>query len=136
MAKISSPCYHAPYTTLFAVMFAMYIISGLTGFVWLNSIAVLCNLVMGLALTSLCTWAYVKYSGGVQRNWNSDWSDCWNTMGTGWYLSFGFSVTNLILVAPTPPPVPHSPTLTPNISTPTFLYMENGKGCFLFCLDA
>ncbi|XP_023474981.1 atlastin-2 isoform X2 [Equus asinus] len=49
--------------TLFAVMFAMYIISGLTGFIGLNSIAVLCNLVMGLALTSLCTWAYVKYSG-------------------------------------------------------------------------
>nr|XP_044993415.1 atlastin-2 isoform X1 [Jaculus jaculus] len=49
--------------TLFAVMFAMYIISGLTGFIGLNSIAILCNLVMGLALTSLCTWAYVKYSG-------------------------------------------------------------------------
>ncbi|XP_055966477.1 atlastin-2 isoform X1 [Sorex fumeus] len=49
--------------TLFAVMFAMYVVSGLTGFVGLNSIAVLCNLVMGLALTSLCTWAYVKYSG-------------------------------------------------------------------------
>lgn len=49
--------------TLFAVMFAMYIISGLTGFIGLNSLAVLCNLVMGLALTSLCTWAYVKYSG-------------------------------------------------------------------------
>uniref|UniRef100_A0A8C0MI10 Atlastin GTPase 2 n=1 Tax=Canis lupus familiaris TaxID=9615 RepID=A0A8C0MI10_CANLF len=49
--------------TLFAVMFAMYIISGLTGFIGLNSIAVLCNLIMGLALTSLCTWAYVKYSG-------------------------------------------------------------------------
>ncbi|XP_036352460.2 atlastin-2 isoform X4 [Ochotona princeps] len=49
--------------TLFAVMFAMYIVSGLTGFIGLNSIAVLCNLVMGLALTSLCTWAYVKYSG-------------------------------------------------------------------------
>ncbi|XP_036290955.1 atlastin-2 isoform X8 [Pipistrellus kuhlii] len=49
--------------TLFAVMFAMYIISGLTGFIGLNSIAVLCNLGMGLALTSLCTWAYVKYSG-------------------------------------------------------------------------
>ncbi|XP_056650229.1 atlastin-2 isoform X2 [Monodelphis domestica] len=49
--------------TLFAVMFAMYIISGLTGFIGLNSIAVLCNLIMGLALISLCTWAYVKYSG-------------------------------------------------------------------------
>nr|BAH14550.1 unnamed protein product [Homo sapiens] len=44
-------------------MFAMYIISGLTGFIGLNSIAVLCNLVMGLALIFLCTWAYVKYSG-------------------------------------------------------------------------
>ncbi|XP_028580827.2 atlastin-2 isoform X3 [Podarcis muralis] len=49
--------------TLFAVMFAMYIISGLTGFLGMNSIATLCNLVMGVALISLCTWAYVKYSG-------------------------------------------------------------------------
>ncbi|XP_030045237.1 atlastin-2-like [Microcaecilia unicolor] len=49
--------------TLFAVMFAMYIISGLTGFIGLNSIASLCNLIMGVALLSLCTWAYVKYSG-------------------------------------------------------------------------
>ncbi|XP_007521056.1 atlastin-2 isoform X1 [Erinaceus europaeus] len=49
--------------TLFALMFAMYVASGLTGFVGLNSVAVLCNLVMGLALTALCTWAYVKYSG-------------------------------------------------------------------------
>ncbi|XP_051472168.1 atlastin-2 isoform X3 [Apus apus] len=49
--------------TLFAVMFAMYIISGLTGFLGMNSIATLCNLVLGLALISFCTWAYVKYSG-------------------------------------------------------------------------
>ncbi|XP_007431748.1 atlastin-2 isoform X2 [Python bivittatus] len=49
--------------TLFAVMFAMYIISGLTGFLGMNSVATLCNLVMGLTLVSLCTWAYVKYSG-------------------------------------------------------------------------
>uniref|UniRef100_A0A8C8VP82 Atlastin GTPase 2 n=1 Tax=Pelusios castaneus TaxID=367368 RepID=A0A8C8VP82_9SAUR len=49
--------------TLFAVMFAMYIISGLTGFLGMNSIATFCNLLMGLALVSLCTWAYVKYSG-------------------------------------------------------------------------
>lgn len=49
--------------TLFAVMFAMYIISGLTGFIGLNSIANICNLIMGLALLSFCTWAYVKYSG-------------------------------------------------------------------------
>ncbi|XP_069463915.1 atlastin-2 isoform X2 [Ambystoma mexicanum] len=49
--------------TLFAVMFATYIVSGLTGFIGLNTIAVLCNLIMGAALLSLCAWAYVKYSG-------------------------------------------------------------------------
>lgn len=49
--------------TLFAVMFAMYITSGLTGFLGMNSIATLCNLVLGIALISFCTWAYVKYSG-------------------------------------------------------------------------
>lgn len=49
--------------TLFAVMFTMYIISGVTGFIGLNSIALLCNLMMGMALISLCTWAYTKYSG-------------------------------------------------------------------------
>ncbi|XP_018117391.1 atlastin-2 isoform X2 [Xenopus laevis] len=49
--------------TLFAVMFAMYIISGLTGFIGMNSIATICNLIMGLTLLSFCTWAYVKYSG-------------------------------------------------------------------------
>lgn len=48
---------------LFVVMFAMYVIWGLTGFIGLNLIASLCNLVMVLALTSLCTWMYVKYSG-------------------------------------------------------------------------
>ncbi|XP_064411916.1 atlastin-2 isoform X4 [Latimeria chalumnae] len=49
--------------TLFAVMFVMYIISGITGFIGLDSIASLCNFIMGVALLSLCTWAYVKYSG-------------------------------------------------------------------------
>ncbi|KAG7462817.1 hypothetical protein MATL_G00188800 [Megalops atlanticus] len=49
--------------TLFAVMFAMYIVAGVTGFIGLTSIAALCNFVMGVALLSLCTWAYVKYSG-------------------------------------------------------------------------
>ncbi|XP_061086909.1 atlastin-2 isoform X1 [Conger conger] len=49
--------------TLFAVMFAMYIVSGVTGFVGLNTVAALCNMVMGVALLSLCVWAYVKYSG-------------------------------------------------------------------------
>ncbi|KAJ8366031.1 hypothetical protein SKAU_G00148620 [Synaphobranchus kaupii] len=49
--------------TLFAVMFVMYIVSAVTGFVGLNTVAALCNMVMGVALLSLCVWAYVKYSG-------------------------------------------------------------------------
>ncbi|XP_017294258.1 atlastin-2 isoform X2 [Kryptolebias marmoratus] len=49
--------------TLFAVMFIMYVVSLVTGFVGISSVAMLCNLVMGVALTALCIWAYVKYSG-------------------------------------------------------------------------
>ncbi|XP_045904351.1 atlastin-2-like isoform X2 [Micropterus dolomieu] len=49
--------------TLFAVMFVMYVVSLVTGFVGINSVATLCNLVMGVALTALCIWAYAKYSG-------------------------------------------------------------------------
>ncbi|XP_046899946.1 atlastin-2-like isoform X2 [Hypomesus transpacificus] len=49
--------------TLFAVMFAMYVASFVTGFVGVSSVATLCNLVMGMALAALCVWAYAKYSG-------------------------------------------------------------------------
>lgn len=49
--------------TLFAVMLVMYIVSLVTGFVGICSVAMLCNLMMGVALTALCVWAYVKYSG-------------------------------------------------------------------------
>ncbi|KAM7394828.1 hypothetical protein PAMP_021608 [Pampus punctatissimus] len=49
--------------TLFAVMFVMYVGSLVTGFVGISSVATLCNLVMGVALTALCIWAYAKYSG-------------------------------------------------------------------------
>lgn len=49
--------------TLFAVMFVAYVVSGVTGFIGLSTLAALANLVMGVALLSLCTWAYVKYSG-------------------------------------------------------------------------
>ncbi|XP_062244286.1 atlastin-2-like isoform X1 [Platichthys flesus] len=49
--------------TLFAVIFLMYVVSLVTGFVGINSVATVCNLVMGVALTALCIWAYVKYSG-------------------------------------------------------------------------
>uniref|UniRef100_A0A6Q2YIW0 GB1/RHD3-type G domain-containing protein n=1 Tax=Esox lucius TaxID=8010 RepID=A0A6Q2YIW0_ESOLU len=49
--------------TLFAVMFAMYVASLVTGFLGVNTVAAVCNLVMGVALAALCLWAYVKYSG-------------------------------------------------------------------------
>lgn len=49
--------------TLFAVMFAAYIVSTVTGFVGLSIIAALASLVMGVSLMSLCAWAYVRYSG-------------------------------------------------------------------------
>ncbi|XP_040905614.1 atlastin-2 isoform X1 [Toxotes jaculatrix] len=49
--------------TLFAVMFVTYVVSGVTGFIGLSTLAVLANLVMGVALLTLCAWAYVKYSG-------------------------------------------------------------------------
>ncbi|XP_028982914.1 atlastin-2 isoform X2 [Betta splendens] len=49
--------------TLFVVMFVTYVVSGLTGFIGLSTFASLANLVMGVALLSLCVWAYVKYSG-------------------------------------------------------------------------
>ncbi|XP_026077790.1 atlastin-2-like isoform X1 [Carassius auratus] len=49
--------------TLFAVMVVMYVSSMLTGFLGVSSVAVLCNLLMGLALISLCVWTYVRYSG-------------------------------------------------------------------------
>ncbi|XP_067288508.1 atlastin-2-like isoform X2 [Pseudorasbora parva] len=49
--------------TLFVLMFVMYVASVVTGFVGINSVAVVCNMMMGVALVSLCTWAYVKYSG-------------------------------------------------------------------------
>ncbi|KAJ8002153.1 hypothetical protein DPEC_G00176870 [Dallia pectoralis] len=49
--------------TLFAVMFAMYVVSLVTGFMGFKTVATVCNLVMGVALTALCLWAYVKYSG-------------------------------------------------------------------------
>ncbi|KAL6102074.1 atl2 [Pungitius sinensis] len=49
--------------TLFAVMFVTYVASGVTGFVGLSALASLANLAMGVALLSLCAWAYVKFSG-------------------------------------------------------------------------
>ncbi|KAM4607342.1 atlastin-2-like isoform 1-T1 [Polymixia lowei] len=49
--------------TICVVMFVTYVLSGVTGFLGLSTFAALANMVMGLALLALCTWAYVKYSG-------------------------------------------------------------------------
>ncbi|XP_062852220.1 atlastin-2 [Trichomycterus rosablanca] len=48
---------------LFAVMFATYVVSTVTGFIGLSTIAALASLVMGVTLLMLCTWAYARYSG-------------------------------------------------------------------------
>lgn len=48
---------------LFVVMFITYMISGITGFVGLSTLAFLANLVTSVALLLLCIWGYVKYYG-------------------------------------------------------------------------
>lgn len=61
----SKNIFHAARTpaTLFVVIFITYVIAGVTGFIGLDIIASLCNMVMGLTLITLCTWAYIRYSG-------------------------------------------------------------------------
>ncbi|XP_006632468.2 atlastin-1 isoform X1 [Lepisosteus oculatus] len=61
----SKNIFHAARTpaTLFVVIFVMYVVAGVTGFVGVDVIASLCNMILGLALITLCTWAYIRYSG-------------------------------------------------------------------------
>ncbi|XP_056677048.1 atlastin-1 isoform X3 [Monodelphis domestica] len=61
----SKNIFHAARTpaTLFVVIFITYVIAGITGFIGLDIIASLCNMIMGLTLITLCTWAYIRYSG-------------------------------------------------------------------------
>ncbi|MBN3291481.1 ATLA1 protein, partial [Polypterus senegalus] len=61
----SKNIFHAARTpaTLFVVIFVMYVAAGITGFVGVDVIASLCNMILGLALITLCTWAYIRYSG-------------------------------------------------------------------------
>ncbi|XP_060118263.1 atlastin-1 isoform X1 [Heteronotia binoei] len=61
----SKNIFHAARTpaTLFVVIFITYVTAGVTGFIGLDIIASLCNMVMGLTLITLCTWAYIRYSG-------------------------------------------------------------------------
>ncbi|KAM4617325.1 atlastin-3 isoform 2-T4 [Discoglossus pictus] len=48
---------------LLALVAAMYMISGVTGFVGLELVAQLFNCAVGLLLIALLTWGYIKYSG-------------------------------------------------------------------------
>ncbi|XP_052007271.1 atlastin-1-like [Xyrauchen texanus] len=61
----SKNIFHAARTpaTLFVVIFVMYVAAGITGFVGVDIIASVCNMVLGFALITLCTWAYIRYSG-------------------------------------------------------------------------
>uniref|UniRef100_A0A8C5QM20 Atlastin-1 n=1 Tax=Leptobrachium leishanense TaxID=445787 RepID=A0A8C5QM20_9ANUR len=61
----SKNIFHAARTpaTLFVVIFITYILAAITGFIGLDIIASLCNMIMGLTLITLCTWAYIRYSG-------------------------------------------------------------------------
>lgn len=61
----SKNIFHAARTpaTLFVVIFVMYVAAGITGFVGVDIVASLCNMILGLALITLCTWAYIRYSG-------------------------------------------------------------------------
>ncbi|RXN05036.1 atlastin-1 isoform X2 [Labeo rohita] len=61
----SKNIFHAARTpaTLFVVIFVMYVAAGITGFVGVDIIASICNMVLGFALITLCTWAYIRYSG-------------------------------------------------------------------------
>uniref|UniRef100_A0AAY5JX34 Atlastin-1 n=1 Tax=Esox lucius TaxID=8010 RepID=A0AAY5JX34_ESOLU len=61
----SKNIFHAARTpaTLFVVIFIMYVAAGITGFVGVDIIASVCNMILGLALITLCTWAYIRYSG-------------------------------------------------------------------------
>lgn len=49
----------------FTIAVVFYILSGIFGLVGLYSIANSCNLCMGVALLTLVTWAYIRYSGDM-----------------------------------------------------------------------
>lgn len=48
---------------LFTGIVALYIASGLTGFIGLEVVAQLFNCIVGLLLIALLTWGYIRYSG-------------------------------------------------------------------------
>lgn len=52
---------------LFTLVIFMYLLSGIFGFLGLYSFANMFNLKMGIALLTLCVWAYVRYSGELRE---------------------------------------------------------------------
>lgn len=48
---------------IFTAIVALYVASGLTGFVGLEVVAQLFNCMVGLLLIALLTWGYIRYSG-------------------------------------------------------------------------
>jgi len=52
--------------TLFVVAVFFYFVSGFLGLLGLYPLANMANLIMGLAIITLCTWAYIRYSGGMR----------------------------------------------------------------------
>lgn len=53
--------------TLFVMVIIMYFLSGFFGLLGIYSMANFCNLLMGVALLTLCLWAYIRYSGDMRE---------------------------------------------------------------------
>lgn len=97
----SKNIFHAARTpaTLFVVIFITYVIAGVTGFIGLDIIASLCNMIMGLTLITLCTWAYIRYSGEYRELGaviDQVAAALWDQVGTLYFSSTTFS-THLIV---------------------------------------
>ncbi|XP_076306362.1 atlastin-2-like isoform X1 [Tachypleus tridentatus] len=53
--------------TLFAVVLIMYLFSVIFGIMGVHSMTNFSNLLMGIALVTLCTWGYARYSGEMHE---------------------------------------------------------------------
>ncbi|GAB6021766.1 hypothetical protein CHUAL_004344 [Chamberlinius hualienensis] len=51
---------------LFTLVIFMYLLSGIFGFLGLYAFANMFNLKMGIAILTLCVWAYIRYSGELR----------------------------------------------------------------------
>lgn len=110
--------FHAARTpaTLCVLMFLTYLGSMITGFVGVTLVAMLCNLVMGIALLALCLWAYTKYSGEYREVGGA--IDCvaetlWEQVSCfGFFNLFCFSLSSSSLLS-LPPQLFFFPSLLP-----------------------